>query len=660
MALARLSMKFGKVGKAAAHAAYIAREAQYAHRLQNGERLEAKATGNLPAWAEDQPNRFWQAADAYERANGTTYREMEIALPRELTPVQRLALVRGFVLQELGTRHAYQWAIHNPKAADGYEQPHVHLMFSERRVDGIERDPPHYFRRYNPKAPEQGGARKGYGPYGGGYLSPAERVVHLKGLRQRWEIACNTALAQAGHAERIDLRSHTERGLTIPPERKQLPSEWRRPEIRAAVLAFRQARAAHAEAQAEVAHTLPDPSAVILQLKAERQRQAEAAERRQAEEAVLLALKDAKTALLAEIPTWADAGVLDYVDRVMAQNQTAAEQRAGIHQDLTQTLIHDVTRRGHPPTLLPVELFEAAAEDCLGPMVARCRQAQTEQERQAEVARQAEAAEAERQRQAEAEAEEQRIWQAEETERQRWADEAEQAQRQRDAERQALLRADIPALEREWSEWTRHREWLARHEPQPAAWLADQWGEREQAQRATTAAEQALDALEAAYADWRQVHKLGLLLMAGLPGSRRREVPAWEQRIAAARTTLEQAKAALAVAQEAYSARLPAAEREARQMAEDGRRQSVALHGLIEERAGLIQRAKAAQDAERERLNAEARAPAEAERRQREVEQRKTPEPERPLAEPPASKQEPPKWAIPVPRPKPRYPAPGG
>ena len=236
-------------------------------------------------------------------------------------------------------------------------------------------------------------------------------------------------------------------------------------------------------------------------------------------------------------------------------------------------------------------------------------------------------------------------------ERPRRADEAEHAQRRRDAERRALLRADIPALEREWSEWTRHQEWLARHEPPPATWLADKWGELARAQRAATAAEQALDTLEAAYADWRQVHKLGLLLMAGLPGSRRREVPAWEQRITAARTTLEQAQAALAVAQEAYDARLPAAEREARQLAEDGRRQSAALQERIEERAGLIQRAKAAQEAERERLNAEA------ERRQREAEQRKTPEPERP---PPAPKQEPPKFAIPAPQPKPRYPAPGG
>jgi hypothetical protein len=56
-----------------------------------------------------------------------------------------------------------------------------------------------------------------------------------------------------------------------------------------------------------------------------------------------------------------------------------------------------------------------------------------------------------------------------EAERQRRADEAEPARRQREAERQALLSADIPALERELSEWTRHREWLARHESPPAS-----------------------------------------------------------------------------------------------------------------------------------------------------------------------------------------------
>ena len=129
-----------------------------------------------------------------------------------------------------------------------------------------------------------------------------------------------------------------------------------------------------------------------------------------------------------------------------------------------------------------------------------------------------------------------------EAERQRRADEAELARCQRETERQALLRADIPALERELSEWTRDREWLMRHEPPPAVWLADKWGELARARRAATAAEQALDTLEAAYADWRQVHKLGLLLMAGFPGSQRRKVPVWEQRITEARATRSRPK----------------------------------------------------------------------------------------------------------------------
>lgn len=163
MAIGRLSMKVGKAGKAGPHAAYIAREGQYANRLDKGERLEATEVGNMPAWAADQPQAFWQAADAFERSNGTTYREMEIALPRELDAAQRVELVKDWVRQEIGDRHAYQWAIHVPLALDGKDQPHVHLMFSERQVDGIERDPEQYFKRYNGKSSEKGGARKEYG-----------------------------------------------------------------------------------------------------------------------------------------------------------------------------------------------------------------------------------------------------------------------------------------------------------------------------------------------------------------------------------------------------------------------------------------------------------------------------------------------------------------
>jgi hypothetical protein len=569
MALARLSMKFGKAGKAAAHAAYIAREAQYARRLHHGEGLEAKETGNLPAWADTEPNRFWQAADTHERANGTTYREMEIALPRELTPTQRLALVRGFVQQELGGRHAYQWAIHNPQAADGHEQPHVHLMFSERRVDGIERDPEHYFRRHNPKTPEKGGAKKGYGPYGGGYLSAAERVAHLKGLRQRWEIACNAALERAGRPERIDMRSHLERGSTIPPERKQLPSEWRQPETRAVVLAFRQARAERAAAQAGLNQALPNCGAAMVQLEAERQRRAKEAEcqaeqRRRAEEAALLALKDAKTALLAEIPTWADAAVLDYADRVMAQNQTATEQRADIHQDLIKALIQDVTRMGHPPTSLPVELFEAAADDCLGPMMARCQQARMEQERQAEVTRQAEEAEAERQRQAEAEV--QRIRQVEE------------------AERQRLLAVDVSALARQRAQWQTELEKLQQTRSPSADWLATGWAGLSEAQAKRDQALRQLEAVTEAFNRWDG----SAASWFGLKLDERR---AWDARIRQAKADLDHATKAVTAAQRRFPDLLPQARAEVQRQTDEQQRQMATLRQQITDCEWLMKQA---------------------------------------------------------------------
>lgn len=243
MAIGRLSMKVGKAGKASAHSAYISRSDQYAKYTERGEKLEATEAGNMPKWAEHNPNIFWQSADAFERKNGTTYREMEIALPRELAPEQRIELVHEFIRQEIGNRHAYQFAIHVPTALDGGEQPHVHLMFSERQIDGIDRDPDQYFKRFNAKYPERGGAKKGYGERAGQTLTKAERTEELKALRTRWEGMCNNHLEKAGHDVRIDMRSYQDQGKDIAPEKKQLPSEWKDPKQRAKITEYREAKA---------------------------------------------------------------------------------------------------------------------------------------------------------------------------------------------------------------------------------------------------------------------------------------------------------------------------------------------------------------------------------------------------------------------------------
>ena len=213
MASYHLSVKTGGKGKAAPHADYIAREDKYAR--ENDNDIEHKESGNMPAWAAHKPSEFWKAADTFERANGCTYREIEIALPRELKPEQRLELVRDFVQQEIGDRHAYQFAIHNPKAAiEGGEQPHAHIMFSERLHDGIERDPQQYFKRANTKNPERGGAKKvRFGE------TPTERKDYLVAQRERWATLQNDHLERYQHPDRVDARSLKAQGLEREPER---------------------------------------------------------------------------------------------------------------------------------------------------------------------------------------------------------------------------------------------------------------------------------------------------------------------------------------------------------------------------------------------------------------------------------------------------------
>lgn len=218
MASYHCTVRVGSCGKGAAHASYIAREDNYAAMLERGagERLEHVEHGNMPAWAQSRPVSFWEAADAYERKNGAVYREVEVALPRELTAEQRKELVREIIANQVGEKHAYTAAIHCPKASlDGGEQPHLHLMWSERTRDSIERDPDQYFKRYNAKAPEKGGCRKDS-------QGTAERLAET---RQRVADIQNKHLAMYGHEARVDHRSLKDQGVERDPEQHLGPRQ---------------------------------------------------------------------------------------------------------------------------------------------------------------------------------------------------------------------------------------------------------------------------------------------------------------------------------------------------------------------------------------------------------------------------------------------------
>jgi hypothetical protein len=211
MASYHCTVKAGASASAGAHAAYIEREGKYKSR--SGSDLEAVESGNLPDWAERSAD-FWEASDSHERANAKAYREYEVALPREMTPAQRLQLVREFVRTELGDRHAYTFAIHNPRAAlEGGEQPHAHIMFSERVIDGIQRETPeHYFKQSSSKDPARGGCKK----VNSARKTSKERKADLVALRERWGNLQNRHLEKHGHADRVDHRTLQERGIERP------------------------------------------------------------------------------------------------------------------------------------------------------------------------------------------------------------------------------------------------------------------------------------------------------------------------------------------------------------------------------------------------------------------------------------------------------------
>ena len=121
---------------AVSHVEYINREKAYENR--GGCIFHAH---HLPKWAHDDPKKFFQAADRYEGVGNRRYVEIEFALPNELKTVEQYRqIIDAFIAKHLQD-HYYAYAIHNKIGvmSDGQHHPHVHIMFSERLIDDIEK-----------------------------------------------------------------------------------------------------------------------------------------------------------------------------------------------------------------------------------------------------------------------------------------------------------------------------------------------------------------------------------------------------------------------------------------------------------------------------------------------------------------------------------------
>lgn len=209
MAIGRINVRVGKKGKGLPHLQYIMAQDKYANKIDEIVHIEHQ---NMPTWAQQDPSIFWAAADQLERKNGSVYREHILSLPREFSDEQNLELTRQWIAQEFGKRHALSFAFHKTKAKDGGMQPHIHLMFCDRELDGIERSQEQFFKRYNSKNPEQGGAKK----LNTGMKS-GERKKLLYAQRKRWGELLNQHLLKHGIGEQVDMRNWVQRGEQNKP-----------------------------------------------------------------------------------------------------------------------------------------------------------------------------------------------------------------------------------------------------------------------------------------------------------------------------------------------------------------------------------------------------------------------------------------------------------
>src|SRR5260370_2769729 len=141
---------------------------------------------------------LWNAVEAGEkRKDAQLTREIEIALPRELSQAEAIRLAQDFVREQFVAHGMVaDLNVHWGRTASGEEQPHAHVMLTMREV----------------------------GPDGfGKKVRDWNRTEVLVGWRERWAALANERLAELGHDIKGDHRSHAAHGIGLEPQNKDRP-----------------------------------------------------------------------------------------------------------------------------------------------------------------------------------------------------------------------------------------------------------------------------------------------------------------------------------------------------------------------------------------------------------------------------------------------------
>lgn len=182
MAIFRLEIKSKKGNIAMAHYQYVNRDGRY----KNKEDLEYKKEFNMPKEFKNGKD-FIKTGIENEQKDGIIAYSFTITLPKEFSQKENEKLIENFCKKEFSD-HVYMIAIHNPNGLN----PHAHVLVNERKLDNIERSKEQFFKRYRPKNPEKGGAKK------------AERInskFFFKQIRKSWEESLNEKLEEKGYTK---------------------------------------------------------------------------------------------------------------------------------------------------------------------------------------------------------------------------------------------------------------------------------------------------------------------------------------------------------------------------------------------------------------------------------------------------------------------------
>jgi Ti-type conjugative transfer relaxase TraA len=147
---------------------------------------------NAPeAWNDRE--RLWNDVEAFEvRKDAQLAREVEFAIPREMSEAQGIQLARNFARAEFVDRGMIaDLNVHWDVGEDGMPKPHAHVMLTMRAVD------------------ENGFGQK---------VRDWNRTEMVERWRERWAALANERLAELDIDARIDHRSLEAQGIALEPQ----------------------------------------------------------------------------------------------------------------------------------------------------------------------------------------------------------------------------------------------------------------------------------------------------------------------------------------------------------------------------------------------------------------------------------------------------------